>query len=192
MNLGWKLASAIHGRAPEGLLDTYQAERHPVGAKVLDWSRAQVAIMRPGPSSRALNAIVGDLMTTIDGATYFAGRVWGVSLHYDLGGAHPLVGSSVPNFAFEDGSTVGDLMHSGQGVLLDFEQSTSLEAVAARYGERLRYISRRANEQFGLSAVLIRPDGVVAWACGTHPDGGELAGTQLQAAASHWLMKEIL
>lgn len=78
MNLGWKLAATIHGTAPDGLLDSYHAERHPVGARVLDWSRAQVAVMRPTPEGRALNAIFRDLMNTRDGATYFAGRVWGI------------------------------------------------------------------------------------------------------------------
>lgn len=74
--LGAKLAATIKGKAD--LLDSYQAERHPIGARVLDWSRAQVAIMRPDPHARALRAIIGDLMNTRDGATYFAGRVWGV------------------------------------------------------------------------------------------------------------------
>lgn len=78
MNLGWKLAATIHGEAADGLLDSYHAERHPVGERVLDWSRAQVAVMRPTPEGRALNAIFRDLMNTRDGATYFAGRVWGL------------------------------------------------------------------------------------------------------------------
>ncbi|HEX5344276.1 MAG TPA: FAD-dependent monooxygenase, partial [Duganella sp.] len=78
MNLGWKLAATIHGTAPDGLLDSYHAERHPVGARVLDWSRAQVAVMRPTQEGRALDAIFRDLMNTRDGATYFAGRVWGI------------------------------------------------------------------------------------------------------------------
>jgi 2-polyprenyl-6-methoxyphenol hydroxylase-like FAD-dependent oxidoreductase len=77
MNLGWKLASTIRGDAPAGLIDSYWSERHPVGAQVLDWSRAQVAIMRPARSSRALEAIMRDLIDTRDGATYFAERVWG-------------------------------------------------------------------------------------------------------------------
>ena len=98
MNLGWKLAATIRGDAPAGLLDSYARERHPVGAQVLDWSRAQVALMRPSRSSRALEAIIRDLIETRDGATYFAERVWGVSLRYDLGGSHPLVGRSVPDF----------------------------------------------------------------------------------------------
>jgi len=76
VDLGWKLAAAIKGTAD--VLDSYHTERHPVGARVLDWSRAQVAIMRPDPHARALRAIISDLMNTRDGATYFASRVWGV------------------------------------------------------------------------------------------------------------------
>jgi 2-polyprenyl-6-methoxyphenol hydroxylase-like FAD-dependent oxidoreductase len=78
MNLGAKLAATIHGTASPGLLDSYHAERHPIGAQVLDWSRAQVAIMRPTPEGRALNAIFRDVLNTRDGATYAAGRIWGV------------------------------------------------------------------------------------------------------------------
>ena len=106
MNLGWKLAAMIRGDAPSGLLDAYASERHPVGARVLDWSRAQVALMRPTPSTRALEAIVRDLIETRDGATYFAERVWGVSLRYDLGGDHPLMGRSAPDFEFSRRETV--------------------------------------------------------------------------------------
>jgi 2-polyprenyl-6-methoxyphenol hydroxylase-like FAD-dependent oxidoreductase len=183
MNLGWKLAATIQGKAPEGLLDTYQAERHPLGVKVLDWSRAQVAIMKPDPSSRALNAIVCDLINTRDGATYFAARVWGISTHYDLGGGHPLVGHSIPNFEFEDGSTIGDLMHDGQGMLLDLEGNASLKTLTSDYGGRIKYASRRAKEPFGLSAAVIRPDGIIAWASDTSPDCN-----QLGKAAAGWFV----
>jgi 2-polyprenyl-6-methoxyphenol hydroxylase-like FAD-dependent oxidoreductase len=85
VNLGWKLAATIHGTAPEGLLDSYHAQRHPAGAQVLDWSRAQVALMRPDPHARALYAIFRDLMNTRDGATYVAARVWGVFSQDDSG-----------------------------------------------------------------------------------------------------------
>ncbi len=78
VNLGWKLALTVKGEAAEGLLDTYQTERHPIGEEVLNWSRAQVAIMRPDPHARALNAIFRDLISTRDGATYIARRVWGI------------------------------------------------------------------------------------------------------------------
>jgi 2-polyprenyl-6-methoxyphenol hydroxylase-like FAD-dependent oxidoreductase len=183
MNLGWKLAATLQGRAPEGLLDSYQTERQPLGIKVLDWSRAQVAIMKPDPASRALNAIVRDLMDTRDGATYFAGRVWGVHTHYDLGGDHPLEGHSVPNFEFEVGATVGELMHDGQGMLLDFSRSASLEALAREYSPRIRYVSGDVKDRLGVSAMLIRPDGIVAWASDGEPDCSEL-----RKAVARWFV----
>ena len=185
MNLGWKLAAVIKKKTSEVLLDSYQTERHPIGAWVLDWSRAQVAIMRPDPHARALNASVRDLMNTRDGATYFAGRVWGVSTNYDLGGDHPLVGHSVPNFEFEDGTTIGALMHDGRGILLDFDGHASLETLASEDGGRIKYVSGRAKEQLGLSAALIRPDGIVAWASDNAPDCSELL-----KAAVRWGMAE--
>jgi len=171
MNLGWKLAATIQGSAPEGLLDSYYTERHPIGAQVLDWSRAQVAIMRPDADARALYAIVRDLMNTQDGATYFAGRVWGVFTHYDLGGGHPLVGWSVPNFTFEDGSTIGELMRDGRVVLLDLDGIASLEAFAS---DQLKYVSGRMKEDLGLRVMLVRPDGIVAWATEEEPDDEEV------------------
>ena len=150
MNLGWKLAATIQKKAPEGLLDSYYTERHPIGAQVLDWSRAQVAIMKPDPDARALNAIVRDLMNTRDGATYIAGRVWGIFTHYNLGGDHPLTGHSVPNFEFEDGTRIGELMHDGEGILLDFDRNASLKTLAGEYGDQIKYVSGRAKEQLGL------------------------------------------
>jgi 2-polyprenyl-6-methoxyphenol hydroxylase-like FAD-dependent oxidoreductase len=181
MNLGWKLAATIHEKAPDGLLDSYYTERYPIGAQVLDWSRAQAAIMKPDADARALNAIVRDLMNTRDGATYFAGRVWGVNTQYNLGSDHPLVGHSVPNFELEDGTRIGELMHDGQGILFDFDRNASLKTLAGEYGDQMKYVSGRAKEQLGLSAVLIRPDGIIAWAAAGDPDRSEL-----QKAAARW------
>lgn len=183
MNLGWKLAATIRGKAPEGLLDSYYTERYPIGAQVLDWSRAQVAIMKPDPGARALYAIVRDLMNTRDGATYFAGRIWGISTHYNPGGEHPLVGYSVPNFELEDGTEIGELMHDGLGILLDFNTNASLKILADEYGDQMKYVSANAKEQLGLSAVLIRPDGIIAWAADNNADCSEL-----QKAAAHWFV----
>lgn len=180
MNLGWKLAATIQNKAPEGLLDSYHTERHPIGAQVLDWSRAQVVVMRPDPSARALNAIIRDLVNTHDGATYMAGRVWGIHTHYPLGGAHPLNGHSVPDFELEDGVRIGELMHDGQGILLDFNGKASLQNLAGAY-EGIKYVSARAKENFGLSAVLIRPDGMIAWA-----SEGEADEHSLRQAADRW------
>jgi hypothetical protein len=139
--------------------------------------------MGTGPDARALYAIVRDLMDTRDGATYFAGRVWGIFTHYDLGGDHPLAGHSVPNFEFEDGARIGELMRDGQGILLDFDRNPSLKTLASEYGDRLKYVSGPAKEQFGLSAALIRPDGIIAWASDDDPDYGEI-----QKAAARWFI----
>ena len=149
MNLGWKLAATIRGDAPDGLLDSYTTERHPVGARILDWTRAQVALMRP--SSRALGAIVRDLIDTRDGATYFAERVWGVSLRYDLGDEHPLVGRSCPDFELEDGTRLGTLLRDGNGLLLDFGRQASLQALDGLWGDHVRYVASDAKDRLGLT-----------------------------------------
>jgi 2-polyprenyl-6-methoxyphenol hydroxylase-like FAD-dependent oxidoreductase len=180
-NLGWKLAAVIRGDAPAGLLDTYWGERHPVGAQVLDWSRAQVALMRPGQHSRALEAIIRDLIDTRDGATYFAERVWAVTLHYDLGGRHPLVGRSAPDFELGDGTKLGELLGNGRGLLLDFDSRTPLQSHASRWSDRITYVASDAKDRLGLSAVLVRPDGFVAWASETAPNLEEAA-----EAAARW------
>jgi hypothetical protein len=164
MNLGWKLAATIRGQAPANLLDSYTTERHPVGARILEWTRAQVASMRPDRSSRALQAVLRDLIDTRNGATYFAERVWGVSLRYELGVAHPLVGRSCPDFEFGDGTRVGTLLRDGNGLLLDFGAEMALRALDGHLGDGVRYVTGDVKESLGLRAVLVRPDGFVAWA----------------------------
>jgi 2-polyprenyl-6-methoxyphenol hydroxylase-like FAD-dependent oxidoreductase len=187
MNLGWKLAATVRGDAPDGMLDSYTAERHPVGARILDWTRAQVASMRPDRLSRALQAVLRDLIETRDGATYFAERVWGVSLRYDLGADHPLVGRSCPDFELTDGTRVGTLLRDGNGVLLDFGRPASLRGLDGVWGDRVRYVARDAKERLGLSALLVRPDGFVAWASdGTpSPDDVTRAATRWFAPVRH-------
>ncbi|QEL16675.1 FAD-dependent monooxygenase [Limnoglobus roseus] len=175
MNLGWKLAATIRGDSPDGLLDSYTAERHPVGARVLDWSRAQVALMQ----SPALQGVVRDLINTRDGATYFAERVWGVSLRYDLGGDHPLVGRSCPDFEMEDGTRIGTLLREGNGLLLDFGRS--LRSLDGLWGDRVRHVAGDVKDRLGLSAVLVRPDGFVAWASDAAPSREDVT-----RAAARW------
>jgi len=181
MNLGWKLVATIRGDAPVGLLDSYSSERHPVGVQVLDWSRAQVALMRPSRSSRALEAIIRDLIDTRDGATYFAERVWGVSLRYDLGSSHPLVGRSAPDFELVDGTRLGELLGRGKGLLLDFDVNAPFHALARRWSDRITYVASDAKDRLDLSAVLVRPDGIVAWAGEAVPNQEEAA-----QAATRW------
>jgi 2-polyprenyl-6-methoxyphenol hydroxylase-like FAD-dependent oxidoreductase len=179
MNLGWKLAATIRGDAAEGLLDSYTTERHPVGARILDWTRAQVAAMRPNRSSRALAAILRDLIDTRDGATYFAERVWNASLRYDLGEEHPLVGRSCPDFELEDGTRPGTLLRDGNGLLLDF--GGQMHALDGRWGDRVRYVASDARDRLGLHTLLVRPDGFVAWASDTTPSPKEIT-----RAAARW------
>ncbi|GDY41065.1 hypothetical protein SANT12839_019470 [Streptomyces antimycoticus] len=170
MNLGWKLAATVHGHAPDGLLDTYTRERHPIGAAVLDWSRAQVAAMRPDAHGQAIQGVVRDLLGTRDGTTYVFQKVSGSSIRYDLGGEHPLVGRNAPDLRLEDGTRLGDLMRDGQGIVLDFSVDRCLHGSALGWESRMRYAAGQARNDLGPGAVLVRPDGVVAWAGDRRPD----------------------
>jgi hypothetical protein len=96
--------------------------------------------------------------------------VWNVSLRYDLGGEHPLVGRSSPDFELEDGRRLGALLREGNGLLLDLGRHASLEALDGRWGDRVRYVASDPRDRLGLSALLVRPDGFVAWASDTAPD----------------------
>ncbi|MFB9689391.1 FAD-dependent monooxygenase [Amycolatopsis plumensis] len=171
MNLGWKLAATAAGTAPAGLLDTYTAERHPVGERVLDWSRAQVAVMRPDPHSRAARSVLGDLLATRDGTTYVFERTSGTSLRYF--GEHHLAGHNAPDFVLADGTRLADLLHDGRGVALDF--TGRLRAA----GDRIRYVAGPARDDLGFGAVLVRPDGIVAWA-------GEPDADSFEEAVRRW------
>jgi 2-polyprenyl-6-methoxyphenol hydroxylase-like FAD-dependent oxidoreductase len=162
VNLGWKLAAEVSGWAPAGLLDSYTAERHPIGAWVLDWTRAQIAIMKPEPYARALRGVLTDLADTTDGATYLGASIAGLRQRYDLGGEHPLVGRSAPDLVLADGSRLAEHLSGGAGVLV----GTGRVA-----GDRLRVVAADG------PAMLIRPDGIVAWVEG---DG------QLAAALRRW------
>jgi 2-polyprenyl-6-methoxyphenol hydroxylase-like FAD-dependent oxidoreductase len=170
MNLGWKLAATIHGWAPEGLLDSYTEERHPIGEWALNWTRAQVAIMRPDPHAHAIASVIRDLIKTKDATSYFVGKMSGMLMRYDLGGDHPLIGCSTPDFEFEDGTRLGELLHEGKGVLLDLGENKELQALGERWTGRLQYVSAKAGEDKGLTALLVRPDGFVAWAADSELD----------------------
>ncbi|WP_109480862.1 FAD-dependent monooxygenase [Paraburkholderia sp. C35] len=180
MNLGWKLALTIRGNAPDGLLDSYQQERHAVGASVLDWSRAQVALMRPTQSTRALEAIMRDLIGTRDGATYFAERVWGTSLRYACVGSHPLAGRSMPDFELLDGTKAGDLLRAGKALFLDFDANAALQTLTTRWQRQVTYIAGDVKNRLGVSAVLVRPDGIVAWASEDATEHDELVQALLR------------
>ncbi|MFD4192157.1 FAD-dependent monooxygenase [Amycolatopsis thermoflava] len=169
VNLGWKLAATVRGDAPDGLLDTYPVERHPIGEWVLEWTRAQIAAMRPDRHAKALRSVLTDLLTTGDGATYLAKKLSGVLHRYPVDSDHELAGKSAPDFEFTDGSRLADHCRDGRAVL-----------IGARIDdERVRVAPGEVVGRPGLKA-LIRPDGHVAWAAG---DGGT-AG--LEKAFATW------
>ena len=185
VNLGWKLAATVRGWAPEGLLDTSTSERHPIGAWVLDWTRAQVAVMRGDAYSSALRGVVTDLLGTRDGATYYVKRISGLWQRYDLGNGHPLVGAAMPDLTLEDGTRLSDHTRGGGALLVDLAADDRLADLAARYAGRVQLVRGRGEgaDGAGLSGLLARPDGFVAWAAA---DGaGDLAG--LEAALKRWL-----
>ncbi|MEV1175659.1 FAD-dependent oxidoreductase [Nonomuraea sp. NPDC049784] len=181
MNLGWKLAATIHGTAPEGLLDTYTAERHPVGAAILDWSRAQVATMNPGPNAPALRRLVHNLLDTRDGTTHVFRSTSGLSHRYDLGSDQPLVGRTAPDFRLADGTRLGDLLREGHGVALDFTTDQRLHDAAMSWKGRIRYAAGPVSNDLGFGALLVRPDGIVAWT-----DDHDPHHEAFRHAATHW------
>jgi 2-polyprenyl-6-methoxyphenol hydroxylase-like FAD-dependent oxidoreductase len=181
VNLGWKLAATVRGWAPEGLLDTYTAERHPIGARVLDWTRAQVSVMRGDADSRALRDVVSDFLGTRDGATYYVKRISGLWQRYDLGGGHPLVGATMPDLRLDDGTRLADHAHEGRALLVDLAGDDRPAVLAKPYAGRLKLV-RSGSEGAGVSGLLVRPDGFVAWASA---DAGDTAG--LRAALTRWL-----
>ncbi|KIW23704.1 uncharacterized protein PV07_11883 [Cladophialophora immunda] len=176
MNLGWKLAATIRREsgadgapADLALLDSYESERHPVGVRVLQWTRAQVVVLQPDPYGEAVQALIRDLIDTTDGTNFFIGRFSGMSQRYILGDgeahAHPLVGCSAPDFELHDGSRLGSKLEGGRGLLIDFEDDAILKqlTVDGKYEARVEYIGLGAQDTRGLRALLVRPDGIVAW-----------------------------
>ncbi|MFI9405098.1 FAD-dependent monooxygenase [Nocardia sp. NPDC052316] len=180
VNLGWKLAAVVRGWARPDLLDTYTTERHPIGAWVLDWTRAQVALMRTDPRSRKLREVMTELLSTRDAATVVFERISGVLHRYDLGGGHERVGAAVPDFALSDGTRLGSHFADGAAVLFDLADSAQLRAAVAPWAPRVRVVTAKAVAPGDLTGMLVRPDGFVAWAA----DAGSLDG--LEAALIRW------
>jgi len=176
MNLGWKLAATVRREsgseralADLALLDTYESERQPIAAWVLEWTRAQISTLQPDLYGAAVQALIRDLIDTTDGTNLFIDRVWGLSQRYNLGDsdahAHPLVGCSAPDFELHDGSRLGPKLEEGWGLLVDFEDDAALKelVVGGKYEARVDYVGVGAKDRRGLRALLVRPDGVVAW-----------------------------
>lgn len=127
-NLGWKLAAAVDGWAPEGLLDTYHSERHPVGARVLDNTRAQMTMLGSDPRATALRELLGRLMDFEEVNRYVTGMVTAVEVRYDFGEGHDLLGSRLRDVQLKRGRLYG-LMHEGRGLLLDQTGRLSVEGL---------------------------------------------------------------
>lgn len=185
VNLGWKLAAEVRGEAPPALLDSYQSERRPVAAGVLITTRAQTQLMEPGPGPRALRELVAELTQLPAVARHLVEKITAIDIRYDLGDPHPPVGRRLRDAHFEQQPTGIDarhlygLMHRCRGLLLDRTGSLSVAGWADRVdylavdgsavGSAAEFLGGRAD----LPAVLVRPDGYVAWA---GEDQQELSG----------------
>jgi 2-polyprenyl-6-methoxyphenol hydroxylase-like FAD-dependent oxidoreductase len=176
-NLGWKLAATANGWAPDGLLDTYTTERHPLGSWALSWTRAQLALMRPRGRGLAPRSAIADVLGTGDGPTYLAKRISGVWQRYNLPGDHPLIGRSAPDLEFENGRRLGEYCHDGRALLFDFGADARISTLGARWRDRLTVIATRLKEKSDLTTLFVRPDGFVAWAANGQADMGHAAST---------------
>lgn len=157
-NLGWKLAAAVNGWAPEGLLDSYHAERHPVGAAVLDNTRAQITLLGTDPGATALRELFAKLMDFEEVNRYVTEMITAVGVRYDFGEGHDLLGRRMRDVALKRGRLYG-LMHGGRGLLLD--QTGRLSVTG--WADRVDHVVDTSGE-LDVPAVLLRPDGHVAWA----------------------------
>ncbi|MEV6176834.1 rifampin monooxygenase [Streptomyces sp. NPDC052015] len=156
-NLGWKLAAAVNGWAPEGLLDSYHAERHPVGAAVLDNTRAQITLLGTDPGATALRELFSRLMDVEEVNRYVTGIITAVDVRYDFGEGHELLGRRMRDVELKRGRLY-ELMHGGRGLLLDQAGRLSV----AGWADRVDHVVD-VSEDLDVPAVLLRPDGHVAW-----------------------------
>ena len=156
-NLGWKLAAEVHDWAPEGLLDSYQAERHPVAADVLDNTRAQVELTSLEPGPQAVRRLLSELMDFEDVNRYLIEKITAIGIRYDFGDDHPLVGRRLRDVGLKHGRLYG-LMHGGRGLLLDQTGRLSV----AGWADRVDHVVD-VSEELDVPAALLRPDGHVAW-----------------------------
>jgi 3-(3-hydroxy-phenyl)propionate hydroxylase len=189
VNLGWKLAQVISGTSPEDLLDTYHAERHSVAARVLQNTLAQTAIARGGARIDALRGIMTELLGMDEPRKRIAGMICGLDIHYDLGEGHPLLGRRMPDLDLgtADGPVRAfTLLHDARPVLLNLGEPGHFDITP--WADRVQLIDAKYAGRWELpvlgavtapAAVLIRPDGYVAWA-------GDLAQPGLPDALTTW------
>lgn len=173
VNLGWKLARVVNGTSPDALLDTYQAERHPVAARVLRHTMAEVALRRPDARSQALAGIVSELLATDEARRRCAAELSGLAIRYEAAGAHPLAGRRMPDLelATRDGPVrVFALLRRAQPLLLVLAEH---DAFRGGWADRVQRVDAGYGGDCDLpdagkvpapAAVLVRPDGYVAWA----------------------------
>ena len=173
VNLGWKLAQVVKGSAPESLLDSYQAERHPIGARVLESTMAVTAINRGDERTKALRQTVSELLKLDQPRKQYAGLMSGLSIHYDLGTGHPLLGRRMPDLDLLTANgprRVFTWLHEARPVLLNLSEPNALDI--APWADRVQRVDARYDGKWELpvlgavaapTAVLIRPDGYVAW-----------------------------
>jgi 2-polyprenyl-6-methoxyphenol hydroxylase-like FAD-dependent oxidoreductase len=173
VNLGWKLAQVVQGTAPDSLLDTYHAERHPVAARVLRTTMAQLALRRPDDRSKALADTVAELLGMEEPRMRFAAMMAGLDIHYDLGDGHPLLGRRMPDLDLITASgplRVYSLLHDARPVLLNFGEPGGFDITP--WADRVQPIDAEHGGEWELpvfgavtapAAVLVRPDGHVAW-----------------------------
>lgn len=180
-NLGWKLASVLRGQAPQSLLDTYHAERHEAGRLMLANTRAQSLLVLGGEEAQPLRDVLSELMAYPDVARHLAAKVSGLDICYDVGGGtNPLLGRRMPHISLIIGSCPSsstELLRCGRGVLLDLTDNSILRRRAFGWRDRVDVVTAEPravaadSPLAGTTAVLIRPDGYVAWAApGSHQD----------------------
>jgi 2-polyprenyl-6-methoxyphenol hydroxylase-like FAD-dependent oxidoreductase len=189
VNLGWKLAQVVHGTAPESLLDTYHAERHPVAARVLRITMAQVALMRPDDRIEALRDTVSELLSMDEPRTRFAAMMAGLDIQYDLGEGHRLLGRRMPDLDLVTATgplRVFTLLHDARPVLLNLGEPGGFDI--SPWADRVQSIDAKYAGTWELpalgavtapAAVVIRPDGYVAWV-------GDLTQPGLTDALTTW------
>ncbi len=156
-NLGWKLAAEVNSWAPEGLLDSYHTERHPVGARVLANTRAQGVLLEDDPGAKALWELFSELLDFEEVNRYLTEMITGVGVRYDFGEGHELLGRRMRDVGLKRGRLYG-LMHGGRGLLLDQTGRLSV----AGWADRIDHVVDESRE-LDVPAVLLRPDGHVAW-----------------------------
>ncbi len=173
VNLGWKLAQVVNKMSPESLLDSYHNERHPVGARVLQNTRAQIVLSKPDGQHVALREIMAELLGMDEPRKYMVGMLSGLDVHYDLGEGHPLLGRRMPDLDLEttDGPMrVFALLHDAKAVLLNLGEANGFDISA--WSNRVRLVNATYLRTWELpvlgevaapQAVLIRPDGYVVW-----------------------------